>query len=53
MAEVHVVIDTGRKFYLDERIQKAFPDDFKVVAEEKKSATAAHKTGGETEGDKA
>lgn len=50
MGKVLVRISTGRKFLLDERIQKHFPDDYKLV-KEKKSATAAKKTGGETEGE--
>lgn len=50
MGKVLVRISTGRKFLLDERIQKRFPDDYKLVGE-KKSAPAAKQTGGQTEGD--
>lgn len=49
MGKVLVRIGTGRKFLLDERVQKRFPDDY-VLVEEKKSATAAKKTGGRSEG---
>lgn len=52
MADVYVRISTGTRYYVDERIQKAFPDDFVIVDEpKKKSATAANDNGGKTEGD--
>lgn len=61
MAEVRVRISTGRKFWLDERIQQAFPNDYVLDDPDKGSsdsntdpATAeTDNTGGTNEGGQA
>lgn len=41
MGKVLVQIGTGRKFLLDERIQKRFPDDYVLVEEKPKRKRAS------------